>query len=285
MTASCTPPVAQLDPTIICQKQVFDRVFVDYFVLGCTRVSWDMDPHFHEPEPWIFQLQVAEADIATADWTNVGGPLTNTFLAIDPTQRYCGKEDTAFYRVLITTGNGVTYASAPIQAAGILDFKNWHFAQEIVRKETIRLKALGVGREGFLLKAKRSGTPCPVCLDPRTGEVTDSNCPVCYGQRWVGGFYDAIPSYFGDIAPPPHYAQRELEQGEGMVNTRIIEGIVLGIPFVAARDVFVDKYSDERFQVHNVKPSTHVKGVAYIVQVELRLIPTDWVIYQFPVPK
>lgn len=295
-TAGCTPPIAQLDTSIACPvvkgpsgafeaiPQPFDRVFVDYLTLGCTRVSWSMNSHFREPEPWVFQLQDAEADIATANWHDVGSPVTNSFLAIDPNQEYCGKEETAFYRVKVTTANGNTYYSDPIQAEGVLDYKNWHFAQEIIRKETLRLRRLGVGQEGYLLKAKRSGTPCAECIDPRTGEVTDSNCTTCYGQRWEGGYYNAIPAYFGDFPPPNGYLNRELEQGEGMVNTMITQGIFLSHPFVAMNDIFVGKTSDIRSQIHSVKPQTHVRGIAIISIVELRRIPTDYVIYQFPVP-
>jgi len=292
----CTPAIAQLDQTIPCPVvknpsgtygatvAPFNRVFVDYLTLGCTRVSWDMTSNFRAPEPWTFQLQEAESDVATANWHNIGAPVVNTFLAIDPSQEYCGKEETAFYRIQLTTGDGQVFYSDPEPAEGILDYKNWHFAQEIIRKENLRLRQLGVGQEGYLLKAKRSGTPCPECTDPRTGEVTDSNCTTCYGQRWEGGFYDAIPAYFGDFPPPSSYLNRELEQGEGMVNTQITQGVFTALPFVTMNDVFVAKTSDIRSQIHSTKVMTHLRGVPLIVMVELRRIPTDWVIYQFPIP-
>lgn len=281
---SCSPTIAQIDTSVPCVKPVFDRVFVDYLTLGCTQVSWDINSHFREQEPWVFQLQEAESDIATANWSNIGSPVTNSFLAIDPSQQYCGKEETAFYRVAVTTALGNTYYSNPEPAEGILDFKNWHFAQEIIRKENLRLRRLGVGQEGFLLKAKRSGTPCPDCLDPRTGEVTDSNCTTCFGQRWVGGFYDPISAYYGDFPPSDRYLHRELEQGQGMVNTMITQGIFTGLPFLAMGDVFVNSTSDIRYQVHSIKVLTHIKGVPVIQMVELRRIPTSWIVYQIPVP-
>lgn len=293
----CTPAIAQTDTSIPCNvvknpdgtyqavPSPFDRIFVDYFVLGCTRVSWDMTSNFRALEPWIFQLQEAESDVPAANWHDVGSPVMNVFLAIDPSQEYCGKEATAFYRVQLTTGDGKVYTSFPVQASGVLSFKNWHFAAEIARKEQLRLRRLGVGIEGFLLKSKRSGVPCPACLDKYTGEVTDSNCTICYGQRWVGGFYAAVPSYYGDFPPSARYANRVLEQGEGMVNVRIAAGIFVAQPFIAMNDVFVNKTSDERHQIHQVETLTHIQGVPVISKAELRLIPTDWIIYQFPVPK
>ena len=282
---ACTPDIARLDSSVVCSPPVFDRVFVDYLTLGCTRVSWDMNAHFREPEPWVFQLQESEADISSANWHNIGAPVTNTFLAIDPGQEYCGKEETAFYRVAVTTAIGNTYYSASEPAEGVLDFKNWHFAQELVRKESLRLRRLGVGQEGFLLKAKRSGTPCTQCLDRYTGEVTDSNCTVCFGQRWIGGFYDPVPAYFGDFPPPNSYMNRELEQGEGMVNTQITQGIFVAMPFVSMNDVFVNKTSDIRYQIHSSKILTHLRGVPVIHSVEMRRIPTDWIVYQIQVPE
>ena len=284
-TPFCTPEIGQGSTIIPCRTQVFSRVFVDYFVLGCTRVSWDMVYNFRAPEPWTFQLQEAEANVPAANWTNIGPPVVNTFLAIDPSQEYCGKEATAFYRVQLTTGDNQVYTSESVGANGILDWKNWHFAAEIARKEHLRLRRLGVGVQGFLLKAKRSGVPCPYCLDPRTGEVTDSNCTTCYGQRWVGGFYDALPSYYGDFPPSSRYTHRELEQGEGMVNTRLTQGIFVAQPFVAMNDVFVGATSGKRYQFHSVETLTALQDVPIITKVEMRLIPTDWIIYDFPVPK
>jgi hypothetical protein len=262
---------------------VFERVTVDYIVTGCARVEWTISSHFHDPEPWEFQLQVAEADIASANWIDVGPPVTNSFFTTDPNQRWYGKEENAFYRVKLTTPNG-TYFSSSISTEGKLPFKLWNFAREIVRKEILRLRALGVGIEGWLLKAKRSGVPCTQCLDPRTGEVTDSNCATCYGQRWVGGYYTPIPTIFGDIAPSNSYLNRQIEGGEGMVNVRTTQGIFVASPFIAMNDVWVNKTSDDRYHIHNVDPLTHVRGVSLIVKAELRLIPSDNIIYRFPVP-
>lgn len=265
---------------------VFDRVRVDFLIAGNARVTWDISSHFHAPEPWIFQIQEAESDLDQANWVDAGSPVTNTCFALDPIARATfGKELNIFYRVKLTDGNGVIYYSLPAVVFGNLDFRSWNLAKEISRKELLRLRALQVGVEGWLLKVKRSGTPCPACLDQFTEEVTNSNCPVCFGTRWVGGYYDPQPLIFADVTLEGIYQQRATEEGVGMVNPQIVRGMFVAQPYLSTMDVWVNQSSDVRYHLHEVKPRTFIRDVPILVTADMRPIPHDNVIYKIPVPR
>lgn len=267
---------------------VFDRVLVDFLTLGGARVQWEINPHFREPEPWTFQLQVAETDLPDGNWTNVGASVVNTFFVTDASRRAYGKEFEVFYRIKLTSGIANEYFSPAADVMGKLSFKQWHLAQEIVRKEDLRLRRLGVGVEGVILKAKQSGTPCPVCLDPYTDEVTDSKCPICYGTRWTGGYYPPFPAVFADVSGEQSiYFRRESQPsgeggGPGMANPQIIKGWFVAAPWLRTRDIWINRAADVRYQVHEVAVGAQLAGVPLTTNVGLRPLPPDDVVYTVP---
>lgn len=273
---------------VLCENPlvVFDRIVVDFVIIGGARVEWYISEHFHGPEPWTFQLQTAESDLPQANWSNVGDPVQNTCFIIDPTARATfGKEPNIYYRIVLTDGNGVSYTSNAINVVDRLDFRSWHLWVELQRKELIRLRALKVGVEAWLLKIKRSGTPCPVCLDQFTQEVTNSNCPTCYGSRWEGGYYAPEPSVYADITAEENYHQRATEDGMGMVAPMIVRGMFISYPHMSTMDIIVNHHTDVRYHVHNIMMRTHVRGVGALYVADLRPVPFDNVVYKFPVPR
>lgn len=263
---------------------VFLSINVDFLVLGGARISWTISPRMNELEPWWFQIQVAESEEPTSNWVNVPPAVANTFFKIDSTRRAYGKELNVFYRVLLTTAALNTYISPPAVVLGDLDFQSWNRAREIIRKERLRLNQLHVGAEGYILKSKQSGTPCPVCLDQFTKEVTDSNCPTCFGQRWVGGFYAPTVATFVDLNPESVSFQRDVESGHAMINPQAVEGLFLAEPFMSTTDIWVSKTSDVRYYMSEIKVRTHMKHVPLLSHVTLRPIPFDQVVYSVPVP-
>jgi hypothetical protein len=231
--------------------------------------------------PWTFSLQVANADVPGANWTTVATG-TSVFMLTDPGRRFCGKGQSVFYRVVLTAADGSTYIS---QIAGTFGNLNTHLAaivQELQRKETLRLQGLGVGIPGIFLKMMNSGTPCPLCLDPYTGESTDGNCPDCYGSKWNGGYYAPLPMIFGDVNQEMQYIHRDINSGEQMVNERVTTGYFIATPYMAHRDIWVNANSGVFYQIHELKIRTHVQGVPVLTDVGLRFIPFSDHVYTIP---
>ena len=266
------------------QAQVF------YSYRGTTQITWELNPHFVANVPWSFQVQVAEADNPAATWTNVGAPVSNTLItqvSDSPTtpRLPAGKEPIVFYRVQLTTSDSPpgVYYSPTASVFGNLPFFHWYRYQEIVRKENLRFSRLHVANQGYLLKMMRSGTPCPVCTDGPTQEDDDSQCVLCYGQRFLGGYYTAKANIYFDNAISANEPKLDIAQ-RGIVNdATVLTGRVVAFPYLSTYDVFVDLASDQRYYIRGTKTLAHLLMVPIISEVQLKLIPYDNVIYQFPV--
>lgn len=258
----------------------FERIDVHNLIAGGTTVQWVMRKGFCEPEPYTFQLQYAEADVPGANWTNVGSPVTDAYVATDPTRRNSGKELTAHYRIRLTTSLNNTYVSPPVGAMGVLSPREWGYAQEIIRKERLNMRRSAI--PGLLYKAKRAGTPCPDCLDPDLGQVTDSKCLTCFGLRIDGGYYDPVEVY-ADLQPSGHDLKRSFQTGP-MDEPWVHTARMLASPYPAALDVWVNKESDERHIIRKITNVSELRGVPIVVNVELRLAPFDDIVYALDRP-
>jgi hypothetical protein len=272
--------MAQEAPT-----DVFKRANVDFMLLGITRVTWEMARHFHGRPPLNFQLQRALTGSRLADdWEDVPGAAgVNVFTLSDEQDglRAIGKQLTVHYRVELTDGDGVVSYSSPASSEGGLTKFEWLEAREILFRESfsgIKFSSCN----GWLLKAKRHGAPCPVCLDPDTGEVTTSHCPTCKGTRWTGGYYAAIPATYAEITENPIRMRRDMQQNRGTVYDDVKKGRFLGLPQLYAYDVWIDAESDERYYLHEINVIAKLRAVPLIYDVELRQVEFNEVVYTIP---
>lgn len=58
------------------------------------------------------------------------------------------------------------------------------------------------GEPCLIYVRRRRGIPCTKCFDPVQKKRTISNCKVCYGTNWEGGFYPPISTYANVSAAP-----------------------------------------------------------------------------------
>jgi hypothetical protein len=59
-----------------------------------------------------------------------------------------------------------------------------------------------IGVPSLIFKRRRGGIACKNCFDPIQKKRTISNCTVCYGTNWLGGFFKPLDSYV-DFSPNP----------------------------------------------------------------------------------
>lgn len=259
-------------------KEDFIKVNVDYMVIGTTRIYWELSKHFLDPYPYSFQVQVSQnCSNNSDDWIDVGTPVVNGFMAEDNVTRWFGKTRSIFYRVILTTPSGV-YVSQPAHTFGYLEWRDWYIAQEIIRKEKLRAKFL-TSVNGFLLKQRRYGVKCNRCVDKYTDEATDSKCPVCYGTRWVGGYFPPIPITFVDLSTEENKEFRSLQEGIGMKKIVNIKGRLIACPYVYAQDIWVAEGSDIRYIISSIKVEAQIRGVPLVSTVELKPLPPDDIAY------
>jgi hypothetical protein len=272
--------------------EVFDRVAVDYAMLGGARISWRLHRRYSLPETHTFQLQVgATGNPEATDWEDVGASFSNAFYAVDDERREFGRNLTPHYRVVLTT-DAATHYSTPASAYGVLPYRDWLIVREIIRKETL-MYAKYTGVEGMLLKRKRSGTtPDPMAknpsiddrpiTDPMTGEIIHSGATASVGTEYLGGYYDPVPFLFS-LSQEIRYEKRDDKSTMGTINPMEQKGRCPAFPQLNHEDVLVDIQSDRRYFVHKVEHAGQYRNVPVVVTCDLRLAESGHVIYTHPV--
>ena len=240
-------------------------------VRGVTRVWWQLEPVFNDPGPYRFQLQVGRTGLKDAtDWKNVGEPVNNGYVAEDPTFRAIGYDLSTHYRVILTSANN-TYVSQPANCFGDLNEKDWLFAREIVRKESLRHKL--VSAAGYLLKQMRYGKPCRRCRDTLTQEITDADCPICNGTSFEVGYHPPLALQLWDLSPQTIAEQVDAQMKGTTRDNPYVSARVIGFPALNKGDIWVNGSSDERWLVDTVQVVAAVRNVPVVYNVKLGLLP------------
>lgn len=266
----------------LTHRYPFHRILVDHLFQGTTKVWWELHEDFADAGPYTFTLQFSPTGTEDGDdWEDVT-QVIDAYYAEDTVPRHTGVGVTGSYRLLLSTPTGKCYRSEPVPMLGQLDLRQWHQAREILRKERLRL-AQWAGREGWLLKRKTSGERCTRCRDPLTGEVTNSNCPKCFGTGFVGGYHPPVPlrAQFG-----PQQVQEEPRRGRppGPSREEPNQIRVTAFPLLGAYDVWVDATDDRRWVVRQFAHTAIIRGLPLVTQARVALLPASDLAYKVPVP-
>lgn len=276
-----SPPPTATSPN----PNPFRRVGVDFVTDGYARVTWDLDKTLTDDGPYLYQLQCSQSGVKDAsDWVDVGPPEEDATFLVDPTRRLWGVAGTLNYRVVLTTAS-YPYVSMAANVYGLLDREQWLTVREVFRKEEMMLRRF-TGIRGYLLKAKRYGTVCPSCTDPVSFEVRNSNCAVCYGLGFTGGYHPPVPFSMIDIGNEEYEERVAYNEGLGTVaDNLVVKGRALARLPVVSRDVWVAQGSDRRYHVHKVATLSARLGYPIVFGIELRQAPKSDVLYSISVPR
>lgn len=259
----------------------FERVTVRYATTGGAKVEWQLHRLFTDPQPHSFQLQGAYGGVEGSDWEDVGLPVLNSFFAVDDEQRVYGKNQDWHYRVVLTTPTR-EYTSPAVTPKENLNFRDWRLSTDMIRKERIRLDDF-VGTRGLLLKRKRYGARCTRCVEKLSGEVTDSDCPVCNGTGILVGYYAAIPDVYVEIPPISVDEQMDSLQMAGTTERIAVQGCrALGDPGLDTYDVFVAHGSDLRYVVRAVNDVAAHRGYTIATTATMQQLPFTDRAYKIP---
>jgi len=266
---------------VICGPRcewIFERLRAWPIIKGGTRVEWVIHPRFSDPKPYTFQLQFGRTGNPMADdWTDVGLSVVDTYFAFDDTKRVYGNFQWTHYRVILSTSLG-TYASKPQDLYGSLPRRQWRIAREIERAELLRLRK-EAGQEGYLLKRRLFGNACS-CLDPQTKELNNPQCPICYGTGYEVGYYPPYPCFYAELGLSGTDSKLDNGQARGTINdagrtwARMINS-----PQIFSRDVWVDRDTDFRWEIHSIANIAEVTGLPVIVKAEVRRLPFSHPVY------
>lgn len=284
MAENTTPIKLALPPCGDC-PEVFGQLRIMPTICRGTRVEWSLHPRFTDPQPHTFQLQFGRTGNPLADdWSPVGLPAVNTYFLEDDEPRVFGKTQWTHYRIQLETGSGLYY-SAPISAHSSLSFRDWRRVREMMRAHNILLRE-EEGSEGYLLKRRLFGEPCPNnCVDYLTEDVSNPNCPICYGTGFLGGYYDPLECVYAALSQNSHDTEIDGLQARGTIDDLPrVPARLLAIPQLVSRDVWVRKNSDERWEIRKPQHAAEYRGWPIIYTVEMRLLPFSNPVYAIELP-
>lgn len=264
---------------------VFSRVVVSYIIKGGTFIAWELQSEFADAGPYTFQVQVGTTQNNDADdWEDVGFPVENQFAAIDDVKRVHGMELWTHYRVILTTSKG-TYISQPTGLYGTLSKGEWLDVREIARQARVNLQKGHSGQPGFLLKRRITGIKCNTCTDFVTGAVDREDCPECYGTGYSCGYYYPIECVWAGFEPTGRHMKIDQKRATVQDKSNPVTLIPAGLGVMGEGDVWVSLRSDERYFVHDIRPTMLYRNVPVILNVKMNMIPLSSSIYDIAIPQ
>lgn len=265
--------------------EAISRIEVFFQVHGTTTVMWQLNPQFAAANagPYIFSVHVSKSGAAD-DWYLVDE--TDQQILQDLDQRAFGKGPWPFYRVRVTTANGVQKDSRKVQALGGFGAHDRPIVSEIIRKE--RLLARRAGRCGWLYKRRRWGDPCTENINQDTGEILptgDVENDPCFGTGFVGGYHEPLQVFLVPSIRAEKQSRRlgiDLTRGHSDMEGSTSYWRTPACPWIDTDDVWVDALTDKRYFVGRVF-DVDFRGAAIIHDpIELKLAAVSDVIYRLP---
>lgn len=241
-------------------------------------IQWYLTPNYKYTTPINFYIEWARSG---GDWVPLMGPLSNLCTYTDPNKYNWNKDRDLYYRVKFTDASG-EHISAPARAGdGFLNRHDYLLYRDMLRKECLLLSKF-TGMSGELMRRKHWGTPCPVCLDHDTGEVTNGRCPQCLGTRFVGGYYSAIKWPVSEVTLPKTKKTNDTG-GKGTMDdkSRIVRS--LAIPMPDSFDIWTHYGNNDRYVIDSVDPVASFKGIIVAVNLSLKKLPYTDIVYEAPV--
>lgn len=255
---------------------VFERVIANVLSMrGDALVTWWLDEQrFTDPGPYDFYLQWAERQ--GGEFVDVAGPTSGNSL-FDPEPRQFAKIPLSAYRVRLATPLG-EYFSDPVLALGSWNRHDYLIARDVVRREYLRLTRY-VGSRGSHLARRSWGTKCPRCTDFHTGMVADSNCNVCYGTGFVGGYYLPITLW---VEQGTVEIREKHDESAGVRADTVQTARAVAFPYLVSKDVWVNDETDARWSIESKRVLAELRGVPLVLGIELRLFEPSSVAYEIP---
>jgi hypothetical protein len=275
-------------PSVGCSASSCEDVFSEVIVLPTiafgTRVQWTLHPQLRDPGPYEFALEWGRTGLPDADdWEQIGDSAYNVFFMVDDEQRVYGKTNWTHYRVRMTTPLA-TYYSRPTPADSTLSFSDRARWAAMVRAQQ-KLLRMEHGVNGYLLKRKLFGEPCPEnCVDELTQEITNPQCPTCHGTGFLNGYFEPVDCVYAALSQK--VSRNELDGGKARGTTDDmlrVKATILAVPQLFSYDVWVDHAKDARWFIHTIQNKAEYKGVAIVYEVELRLAPYSHHIYDIEI--
>jgi hypothetical protein len=266
-----------------------NRIRIQHAPLGGTGISWKLNQNFFaqvNPKP-PFHFFIDFGRSGTDTWKPLNdSPVVDDCFFVDLERRNFSKLIDHYYRIRLVLPNSPdcpVFISPPCQANGDFErVRDFLLAREIVRKEHL-LQRKRTGTKGIFIKRKRFGLKCqnPDCLDYDTSEITNSDCPICFGTAKQGGYFAGIEMY---VTLQQGWDRRFKQTDQlNIVNNINRFGRIIPFPYPETGDLWIRDDTGERFFVQTIRQVAEVAGIPVVSVVELRLAPTTDIVYKVPI--
>lgn len=255
------------------------KIIVRSFNLDQLDVFWEISPiaapqdasRPHEIYDYDFYILSSEA--ALGPYNIVGGPFRDVYSFRDNKVHLLHKWRQYYYKIRVK--HRTSDEEQEFGPASSLEPEPDLIAAEIIRQEDILFREL-VGRKCVLYPARTFGPSCS-CFDPYTNRRTRSQCKLCFGTGWLGGFMSPVEVYV-QIDPFPKYAQSTSLQEVQPSDT---VGRMISFPPVAPRDILIES-ENRRWRVLKVTPTQRLRATVH-QELQLHEIPKGDIEYNLPV--
>jgi len=235
---------------------------------------WDVAGSFSDPGPWTFHVESGPA--VDGPWERISPALVNQYSWADTETRVVGKDAVLYFRVSLVTPKG-TYASHVMMPYGDLGRREYLIAREIMRKELLVAKQNN-GVPVQLWTVSTYGPKCTHCIDPVSGNVTNSKCPFCFGTGRDPGYHGPYAAW-GTFSSAKHTVQSS-QSGSGVVAPADFSIRMIGSPQVKKNDVVIDVTQDKRYYVDLVDVTAELRRVPIVQVLTVHEAPVSDIAYR-----
>ena len=254
--------------------QIFTRLnILPNYTQGFTFL-WEISQGVDDPAPWKFI--VYQGHTSVGPWDAISPPQINRLVWSETAKRVVGMDPVLFFKVVLTTPRGV-YESAVRTPYGDLERREYMIVRDIMRRELLQMKKLS-GVPVLILSRSVYGPKCTNCVDPITGDLLTSNCPICYGTGRAPGYHGPYDMW-ATFSP----LQRDTEQsgdGTGVRQPYTVSVRLLGFPYVKDQDILIDIREGKRYNVDGVTQLTEIRRIDIVQQFNARELPVTDPVYR-----
>jgi len=264
--------------------RVFERINVMPNFIHGHFIQWQLNPLFNAEGPYNFDLEIAE-DPEFSTILGAKRDLGDTVFVFDDLNLVQRLSPSFFYRVLLHTADGKTFASPSISLGYTTpEQRKYAMATKIITREVLQHRS--AGGEGWVLKRKPHGPARQVAVaevDPVSGvPLTDTKFDD-FGVGTPGGYFPPVPCVYSKLSNSQD--KQPDPSGQGVVEVYTSEIRMPGYPLVDVRDILCDAKNGKRYNINKIEQSDFPGTEITLVQLlRVSLIPPTDTVYAIPLP-
>lgn len=244
-------------------------------------LRWELDPVWASRN---VSINIAVGYSATDKFVNIA-TVTDTVQYVDAVRRNIDNQPTNLWYVIKVTDvdTGMYSFSSPQPVGTAMRKREWLNSRYLVRAEYTRFTRGRAATRGWLLRRRITGKVCTFSISPETGQVTNTNCPYCFGTGFVGGYYTPQESW---MEMDPDITMRRLDPAQGMIVATQKTFRCLAYPMPHPNDYWISGKTGTAYRINDRI------AVESMYEEEPLILKGDWipeqsnnVIYTFPIPK